>query len=75
MKKIKPILDTITGFKGGKIEVMHNLPNTKIEVRVVINSEEIAKSILPIALKTSKDPNPRARVYVGTSPSETKVES
>jgi hypothetical protein len=75
VSKAKPVLDAVKGFKGGKIEVMHNLPNTKIEVRVVINSEEIAKSILPIALKTSKDPNPRARVYVGTSPSETKVES
>ena len=74
MRVAKPILDAMKGFKGGKIEVSHNLPNTKIELTVNIDSKKLAEALVAIDLgKTPASTSPNDRTYLGTQKGQTKL--
>lgn len=46
IENIRPIIDGLKDFKGGKIQMIHNLPNTTIHLNVHINSKKLGQSIV-----------------------------
>ena len=71
--QVKPVLDALANFKGGKLEVAHNLPNTKIELTVNIDSKELGKELLSVNLgpdPTKANPNTQFFVQGGGVKSE-----
>jgi hypothetical protein len=47
VKKITPIVQAVSGFKGGKVEVQSNLPDKfDINLSVTIDSRELAQEIV-----------------------------
>ena len=74
ISKMQPVLDAIKGFKGGKIEVSHNLPNTKIELTVSIDSKKLAEALVAIDLgKSPASTSPNDRTYLSTQKGQTKL--
>jgi len=54
-KNITPLVEAMAGFSGGKLVVTHNLPNTKIELGVHIDSREIGREIIAVDLGKNQD--------------------
>tara|TARA_Y100000034_G_C6518611_1_gene223108 strand:+ start:115 stop:492 length:378 start_codon:yes stop_codon:yes gene_type:complete len=62
--RVEPILDALK-FGGGKLSVKHNLPNTKIELTVNIDSKELGGKLLDVDLGPDPtNPNPNTKFYV-----------
>ena len=74
ISKMKPVLDAIKDFKGGKLEVSHNLPNTEIRLSVIIDSKKLAEALVAVDLgKTPASTSPNARTYLATQKGQTKL--
>ena len=65
---VVPILDALKGFKGGEISVSHNLPNTKIELTVNLDSKKLGAEMLTVDLgPDTKNPKTHTKAYFATS--------
>lgn len=53
---IAKLTDVSKSFKGGKLSVSHNLPNTKIEVHVSLDSKKLGSEIVKVDLGTADSP-------------------
>ena len=66
-KKVKPVVDSLAKFGGGNVTVNHNMPNTKIQLTVRLNSRRFAKQLVKTPLKTKAG----GESYIFTSPVKT----
>ena len=72
--KMTPILEAMKGFTGGKLSVSHNLPNTKIEISVDIDSRNLGKEL--IAVNLGHNPHGAdvySKMYIQGGSKETKM--
>jgi hypothetical protein len=46
VENVIPVLESLKNFKGGKIEMTHNMPNAVIKLNVNINSKKLGQSIV-----------------------------
>lgn len=67
-KNVKPIVDGLANFGGGKVTVSHNLPNAKINLNVRIDSKRFAKQLVKTPLKVKAVEGDR---YISTGAEKT----
>ena len=56
-EKVKPVVDALARFGGGNVTLTHNMPNTKIQLTVRLNSRRFAKQLVktPLKMKAGAD--------------------
>lgn len=66
---VAQVIAGLTTAPGGKVEVTHNLPNVKIEIKVDMNAAQVAKAIVHQPVGTSGGHNQ----YFGTGATKPNV--